>query len=66
MSALRIVCVLAFALPVSAADPPRPAIKKLYVIHTPSGWLLDIHDDGECWTRPAARLPLQAIAEEDQ
>jgi hypothetical protein len=43
---LRLACVLAFALPALAADPVRPAVKKLYGLHTPRGWMLDIHDDG--------------------
>lgn len=46
MSVLRIAFVLAFALPTFAADPPKPAIKRLYSLHSPGGWLLHIHDDG--------------------
>src|SRR4051794_31314851 len=54
MSALRpaciLACVLTFALPALADDPPKPAVKpavkKLYGLHTPGGWMLDIHDDG--------------------
>lgn len=46
MSALRIACALAFALPALAADPPKPAVRNLYVLRTPGGWLLHIRDDG--------------------
>ena len=50
MYILRIACILALASPVLAAEPPRPvntpAVKKLYGLHTPSGWILDVHDDG--------------------
>ena len=50
MYRLHIAFILAFAAPVLAADPPKPAVKpavkKLYGLHTPSGWMLDIHDDG--------------------
>ena len=51
MSALRTTCVLvfalpAFALPALAADPPKPALKRLYVLRTPAGWMLTVHDDG--------------------
>lgn len=50
VNALRIACLLAFAGPVLAADPPGPAakpvVKRVYSLRTPSGWMLDIHDDG--------------------
>jgi len=46
MSALRIACLLAFAVPVLATEPPKPAVMRLYKLGTPHAWLLDIHDDG--------------------
>lgn len=50
MSALHIAGLLAFAFPVLATEPPKPAakppVKRLYMLGTPHAWLLDIHDDG--------------------
>jgi len=65
MYSLRIACVLAFAAPALAADPTgpaaKPAVKRLYGLHTPGGWMLNIHDDGSglltFGAGPGDRLP---------